>query len=193
MNVITLDVVLNYSHILKFFFSFFYSACVISAVYSRSLICSSVLYDVLLTPPKFFFSFLFLNFIYCILQLWLLFISSVFVDILTGFIHSSLSLLSILMVITLNSWWNILLISTVFSSFSEVYHFLSFRTYFVPHFSKSVFISMCLVGWLHFPVLEKWPYVDIQWGPITYSPLVTRAIFLDASMWIEGTLLLWPG
>ena len=75
----------------------------ISAVYSRSLICSSVLYDVLLTPPKFFFSFFFFNFIYCILQLWLLFISSVFVDILTGFIHSSLSLLSTLMVITLNS------------------------------------------------------------------------------------------
>ena len=50
----------------------------------------------------------------------------------------------------------------------------------VPHFPNSVFISMCSVGWWHFPVLEKWPYVDVQWGSIAHSPLATRAVFLDA-------------
>ncbi|KAJ8785339.1 hypothetical protein J1605_007351 [Eschrichtius robustus] len=33
------------------------------------------------------------------------------------------------------------------------------------------------IGQLHFPILEKWPYVgDILWGPVAHSPLITRAI-----------------
>ena len=36
---------------------------------------------------------------------------------------------------------------------------------------------MCLVGWLHFLTLEKWPFVeDILCIPEVYSPLVTSTI-----------------
>ena len=113
----------------------------------------------------FFFSFFFLNFIYCILQLiWLLFISSVFVDILTGFIHSSLSLLSIL-IITLNSWWDILLISTSFHSFSEVYHFLSFRTYSCTSFSQFCVYFYVFSRLVTFPSLGEVALCRCSVGP----------------------------
>ena len=39
------------------------------------------------------------------------------------------------------------------------------------------FAQFSVLGWLHFPILEKWPHVgDIQWVPVAHSLLVTRAI-----------------
>ena len=40
------------------------------------------------------------------------------------------------------------------------------------------FISLYLIGWLHFLILEKWSYVgDVLWGPAVQSLLVTRAVY----------------
>ena len=164
-------------------------------MYSRSLICSSVLYDVLLTPSNFFLFF----FLFKFHLLYSSVLFSYYLYLLSLLIFSLDS--SILPWACWASWWSLpwtldeihclsLLHLALFLSFIIFYHLEHIP---VPHFPNSVFISMCSVDWLHFPVLEKWPYVDVQWESIVYSLLLTRAIFLDAPMWIEDTLLLWPG
>lgn len=164
-------------------------------MYSRSLICSSVLYDVLLTPSNFFLFF----FLFKFHLLYSSVLFSYYLYLLSLLIFSLDS--SILPWACWASWWSLpwtldeihclsLLHLALFLRFIIFYHLEHIP---VPHFPNSVFISMCSVDWLHFPVLEKWPYVDVQWEPIVYSLLLTRAIFLDAPMWIEDTLLLWPG
>lgn len=59
---------------------------------------------------------------------------------------------------------------------------------------NSLYISMYWVDQLHFPVLEKWPYVvDIPWGPAAHSPLFTSAICSRGAPcvgWV-GHLLCW--
>ena len=52
-------------------------------------------------------------------------------------------------------------------------------------FTFIVFISIYYAVWLHFLILEKWPYIgDILWGPAVHFPLVTKTI------WSLGVLFL---
>ena len=77
--------------------------------------------------------------------------------------------------------------------------FLDFSLFFClkhipvsPHFASSVFISMYLVVWLCFLILEKWPCVgDILWGPAapsSHQSCILRACPLCA----PWALLPWP-
>lgn len=48
---------------------------------------------------------------------------------------------------------------------------------------------MCLVGWLHLPVLENWPFVgDILRVPEVPSPLVSRLYAVG----VPPTWAVWP-
>ena len=92
------------------------------------------------------------------------------------FIHS-LNLVSIFMIITLNSLSGRLLISSSFSPFSEVLSCSFVSLYF-----------MCYFGWSCFLILENWPYGGGSLcGPAAHSPLIQN------SMCYECTLLKWQG
>ena len=61
-----------------------------------------------------------------------------------------------------------LLISTLLNSCSGVlpFSFICNIVFCLLILLNSLFISMYLVGWLHFPLLKKYPYVgDIVWSP----------------------------
>lgn len=52
-------------------------------------------------------------------------------------------------------------------------------------------MSMYLVGWLHFPILEKGPFVDVLCFPAVHSHLVTSAICSGVPPMQAACVLLW--
>ena len=82
------------------------------------------------------------------------------------------------MIIILNSLSGKLLFFTLIISSGVLSYFFVWNTVLccliLPF---SIFISVYMVGWLIFLILEKQPHVgDVLWDPAVYSPLVTRAI-----------------
>lgn len=55
-----------------------------------------------------------------------------------------------------------------------------------PHFAKLIFISMYLVGWLHFLILLKWSFVGkVLCIPAARFPLVTTAVCSRSAPYVD--------
>ena len=72
-------------------------------------------------------------------------------------------------------WDNLITVCVLIICFHFTRFFWGFALFFclehVSHFAYfAVFTPLYLVGWLHFPTLEKWSFVgDIQWIPVAHS------------------------
>ena len=83
------------------------------------------------------------------------------------------------MIITLTLYWVDCLSPLHLVLLQEFYLVPSFGTYsFVASFFQfSVFSSMSQVGWLHFPILEKWPYVEDSFGGQQQTPFCLPVLY----------------
>ena len=83
------------------------------------------------------------------------------------------------MIITWDSFLDILLISTLLSSSSSILSFSFIWNIFLYFLilPTSLCLFLCYVGQLYFPILEKWSYVeDIPWILTVHSLLFTKAL-----------------
>ena len=96
------------------------------------------------------------------------------------------------MIPTLNAFSSRVPTSTSLSASLGFYLAPLFWTYssVSPFCLICIFNPMCLVGWLHLPILEEWPFVgDIPCISAVHSPLVTRAICSRDALYVRHGLI----